>query len=848
MNNNTIEKENYNEIKHLLNIEENIDNNNDKKKIKLESKIHEEEIQYLKKNPLNLSKNISLLIKYNNNSTFYERYIKFVEIIDPIIFHTYSHQVSELTIISSELSNKLSQYIKEYPENVIFENNNNASKEYYPSLFIPFKDRNFYHVYILCLLAILKYHTKPISLYHFLKLYKKCNNKSNINLPKQLDIIELCLKYAYFQYIEYQIMFNNLYELFSLYLNQNTLSISDIKRILNQRNSYQTFSLSERQQIILLIKILYINLLGIKNEIQDELKQKIMNLLNEEDISDISHPLIFNDSIKDHNNLLINNEVNNISLFNTPTKKEMKNYLLVKRKQSISMNIDSSSFESEEENSPSKRYNLRRSSSVISIDSNSSNKSNKLIKVEENKNHYNLRSTSNASSPKVDNKSTSVNSSPTRNRTFSMTLRSQQKEEINKSSNRKPSSKSNESSSSMTLRSSKSSETVDNKSKKQLQQEHHYYTRSSRSSSVEISNETIKQKNRYSRRLKSPENLDKSPKRNHPYLTRSVSPIINELKTRKHHYLTRSVSPIIINEHNHKYMTRSSSSVEFSQLSDQDFQRKKRAKSTNKKISSDSSSDDNSDSSSDEGDNNNTIHKNKNEDIRKNRLLKELEIDMLNATNSDNESVNGERVLRSSNKKTRITYYGNGSNNVKFIPSNLENYNDITKYINDKENDMKNSRENKKLTNNKYRNKNSKDKHKHEYRTRHKRHNEKDDEDEDEDENEDDDDEEEEEEEEDNNDESESSDNSEHSNNNSDGKFFETDSESNVENSEVKRKRNKKETNKSKKIIDHMKNHVETIKKLIEERNQQLENLLLIEESCVETIVILKSLIGNYLI
>jgi len=127
---------------------------------------------------------------------------------------------------------------------------------------------------------------------------------------------------------------------------------------------------------------------------------------------------------------------------------------------------------------------------------------------------------------------------------------------------------------------------------------------------------------------------------------------------------------------------------------------------------------------------------------------------------------------------------------IKYIPSNLENYNDITDYITHRKRGMKNEEEysnsNEDTNNEKRGKKRGRKKKKPDY---------------------------------DNN---------------------LTESDDNTENEELD-----EEAIKNKKIVDGMKNHVENTKDLISERNQILDDLLLVEENCAEVIIFLKPLIDE---
>ncbi|OUM59193.1 hypothetical protein PIROE2DRAFT_15361, partial [Piromyces sp. E2] len=266
------------------------DEENRNKKIKLSKIISSDNINnnlkdnFIPINKSNISPYNSQSIDENNDLML--QFNSFFKVLDPIIPHYYN-RLSDIIVISKELSKKLEFYKENHPEKAFLKIGKNNLLEKCPSLFIPYKERNFDNIYSLCKNGILNHQIKPMSLSSFLEIYKNYG-PDIIRLPDELDIIKLCLKYASLQYLEYKIMFNNIYKLLPLYIRTKNLSEKEFNEVFSQRLSIGVLPLFQRNQVYNLIKRCYIDILECESDyiINEELKQNIMNISFEEKTED----------------------------------------------------------------------------------------------------------------------------------------------------------------------------------------------------------------------------------------------------------------------------------------------------------------------------------------------------------------------------------------------------------------------------------------------------------------------------------------------------------------------------------------------------------------------------------
>ncbi|ORX60171.1 hypothetical protein BCR36DRAFT_448100 [Piromyces finnis] len=313
---------NNNDNKYILN---NNDEKNKNKKIKISSND-----DYLNENSLNInllhSQNIDecddLILKLN----------VFFKMLDRTISNCYD-EFLELSKISEELSNKikLDFYVETHSKKKTHEHNRNASLSKYPSLFVPYKERNFNHIYSLCKSRILNQQFNPISLSSFLEIFKKYE-PGVIKLPVQLETIKLCLKYALYQYLEYKIMFSSIYKLLILYIKTENLEMVEFNKLLKHKHSIKILPLSERNQINILIKQYYIDILELENNnISRNLKQNIMDISFEEKTKEIEETnnknvLSNNNAVNENIQFSLDNSIkeldNNVEKLNKNNKQE----------------------------------------------------------------------------------------------------------------------------------------------------------------------------------------------------------------------------------------------------------------------------------------------------------------------------------------------------------------------------------------------------------------------------------------------------------------------------------------------------------------------------------------------
>ena len=295
---------------------------NENKRIKLSDIFSPDDINYLKNNSIQLNKyNFFLLNNQNENenNTLILQFNLFFKILDPLI-PLYCDKVTDLTKISEELLQKLDVYIKNHPKKVFikYDKSNSLLMER-PSLFIPYREKNFNHLYYLCKNGILNHQKKSMSLTAFLENYKKYG-PDTMKLPDQLDLIKLSLKYASLQYLEYKIMFDNIYKFIPIFIKTKNLPVKEFNKIFNQRLSLNILPLSEQGQIYNLIKRCYIDILEFENnyKVSEELKRNIMNISFEEDTIDSIMYINNKDKTIDINNndTSINNENSQTSMEN----------------------------------------------------------------------------------------------------------------------------------------------------------------------------------------------------------------------------------------------------------------------------------------------------------------------------------------------------------------------------------------------------------------------------------------------------------------------------------------------------------------------------------------------------
>ncbi|KAG4082659.1 hypothetical protein H8356DRAFT_1065969 [Neocallimastix lanati (nom. inval.)] len=334
--------------KQNLNFEKSTLNN---KKLKLISSIEENDNEYLKNqirslnnyfNEINKNKNGEIKDNYisrntiNNNSDnsgimnnnfdimHNSKYSKHCDFFFKIIKSTIKKQYKSKYTIIACIGLELEKKIKESNELYLKKNNE------CPSFFIPFKD-NFNCIYDFCHNQIKRNRRNALGLRKLMDIYEQFREEAS-GLPQKLEIVKLCLKYGYTQYLNYISLFNSLNKLYDLYLNNERITENLIKKILGNNNFYKPkYKVIGINDIMREIKFHYIKKLKEKHKISEKLMKEIQNL---DFLDDFDKPLALSseeniiiidddDDVKsDSNNSLDKDSNNNIIKENNDLNKD----------------------------------------------------------------------------------------------------------------------------------------------------------------------------------------------------------------------------------------------------------------------------------------------------------------------------------------------------------------------------------------------------------------------------------------------------------------------------------------------------------------------------------------------
>jgi len=334
--------------KHNLNFEDSTISN---KKLKLDNNIKENDNKYVKNQTLNSIHNeineyrSKEIININSNRNIINNSIdkndiinisenfhkiqdiksdkpcdKFFKIIKLTIYKQYTSKNTVMTNISSALESKITAI-----NNSFFKKNNNR-----PSFFIPLKE-NFNFIYDFCHSQIKRNRRNALGLKKLINIYEQFKEEI-IELPQNLDIINLCLKYGYSQYLNYISMFNSLNILYDLYLHDKRITEDLVVKILTDNNFYKpSFKVIGINDIMREIKIHYIKALKEKYKFNENLIKDILNLNFLNDFVNMFHTPsdeyfividVDNNFKNNTNNNSIKDSNNNINKINNNTNKD----------------------------------------------------------------------------------------------------------------------------------------------------------------------------------------------------------------------------------------------------------------------------------------------------------------------------------------------------------------------------------------------------------------------------------------------------------------------------------------------------------------------------------------------